>query len=854
MRLPKGITLRITLLGWLVTLVTLAVFVMVIIPEQKREFALGLESKAQGVAVSIRGVAAGAAVSEDYSVVVDQAMQVLSGDPAIDYVVIAKNDGFSIVIDRSTWKTEKLGEQWRPATRAPASSIGVSPLFGRRVFQYAFPFDYSGIQWGWIHVGLSLDAYDSSVRRTYKSTGALAILCGGLSLLISLIYAARLVRPIRILHAAVEKVAQGDLDARAEVRSHDEIERLAGAFNGMARTILGRNQILESVSFAAKQFLIDGDPGTVLAEVLEKVGQAAGAGRACVLKMFHGDGSLRAVRQRQWLASGAPSLAEGWESFPWQADAAGRWVELLREGRIVTAAPAGLEKSLRDSIDPRIRSTIFVPVVVAGGWWGMVGFDDFVQERVWGEAERDSLRAVADMLGASIARHRVRTALVEAKETLEQRVIERTSELENAQQLLSQNLERLDLALECAQEALWDWNVAENWTYYDERWSRMLGYSAEEIGQSVAIFDRLVHPDDLASARAKLRAHMAGQTENYQAEFRMKAKDGNWRWIRARGKVVARAAGGAPLRVTGTHLDVTANKQAEAAMLALSRRAGMAEIATGVLHNVGNVLNSVNVSTSLVAGKIRESRADNLAALSRMLEEHAGNLAEFLDKDPRGRRVLPYLAKLGGHFQAERDDLLRELESLSSHVGHIKQIVATQQSYAKVSGLLEEVSLAEMVEDALRILEPGMVRHGIKIERDFEPLPPILADKHQILQILLNLLRNAKQAKKPGDAGHAIGVSIRRLGESRIGLAVRDTGVGLPPENLTRIFGHGFTTKAEGHGFGLHSCALAAGQMGGSLRAESAGLGHGATFTLELPLRTGAGAGKGVCHEIGHIA
>src|SRR5271166_4995010 len=128
MRLPKGITLRITLLGWMVTLVTLAVFVIVIVPEQKREFALNLESKARGVAVSIRGVAAGAAVSEDYSAVVDQAMQVLSGDKAIDYVVMTKNDGFSIVIDRSTWKIEKLGDSWRPLTRTATSSIGTSPL------------------------------------------------------------------------------------------------------------------------------------------------------------------------------------------------------------------------------------------------------------------------------------------------------------------------------------------------------------------------------------------------------------------------------------------------------------------------------------------------------------------------------------------------------------------------------------------------------------------------------------------------------------------------------------------------------------------------------------------------------
>jgi signal transduction histidine kinase len=725
MRLPKGITLRITLLGWLVGLVTLGVFIMVIVPEQKREFERSLESKARGVAVSIRGVAAGAAVSEDFSAVVDQATQVLSGDNAIDYVVITKNDGVSIVVDRSTWRIEKLGDTWHPTTRTAARSIGVSPLFGRRVFQYAFPFDYSGIQWGWIHIGLSLDAYDQSVRRTYRSTGALSFLCGALSLLISLLYTARLVRPIRTLHVAVEKLAHGDLHASAEVHSRDEIERLAKAFNEMARTILGRNQILESVSFAAKQFLSDGDTDTIVGEVLAKVGEAAGASRAGVLKMCAQEGHLEPILQREWLPAGTSSCREGWEDFPWQSEAAQGWVELLKAGQIVTVTPMGTENPLHDLIDARTKSTIFVPVVVAAEWWGIIAFDDFVQEREWGEAERDSLRAVADMLGASIARQRVRTALVEAKETLEQRVLERTSEL----------LEQIE---------------------------------------------------------AKDRAH---------AEL------------------------------------ATAQRR----LIEFSREAGMAEIATGVLHNVGNVLNSVNVSTSLVAGKVRESRVDNLVALVHMLEQHNGNLTEFLANNPKGQRVLPYLAKLGGHLQSERDGLLKELDLLSSHVDHIKQIVATQQNYAKVSGLVENISLSEVVEDALRILETGLIRHEIKLEREFEILPTIAADKHQILQILLNLLRNAKQAIKQGDdtCGKVIRVSIRRQGNSRVSLAVEDTGVGLPPENLTRIFGHGFTTKADGHGFGLHSCALAASQMGGSLQAESEGLGRGATFILELPLRAG---------------
>ena len=178
------------------------------------------------------------------------------------------------------------------------------------------------------------------------------------------------------------------------------------------------------------------------------------------------------------------------------------------------------------------------------------------------------------------------------------------------------------------------------------------------------------------------------------------------------------------------------------------------------------------------------------------------------------------------------------MELLSTHIGHIKQIVATQQNYAKVSGLIEDISLSSLVDDALRFLESSLVRHGITVERDFETLPAIAADKHNILQILLNLLRNAKQALTEGDVERrVIRVRIRRLGENRISLAVEDTGVGLPPENLTRIFAHGFTTKVGGHGFGLHSSALAASQMGGSLRVESQGLGRGATFILDLPLR-----------------
>ena len=132
---------------------------------------------------------------------------------------------------------------------------------------------------------------------------------------------------------------------------------------------------------------------------------------------------------------------------------------------------------------------------------------------------------------------------------------------------------------------------------------------------------------------------------------------------------------------------------------------------------------------------------------------------------------------------------------------------------------------ANLVEDALRILQSGFERHHIVLLRDFE-----------VLQILLNLLRNAKRAiDDAGKPERLIRIRIRRYGDDRVRIEVTDSGVGLAPENATRIFAHGFTTKLDGHGFGLHSGALAARQLGGSLWAESDGPGLGATFTLELP-------------------
>ncbi len=730
-RFFHSISFRFSATCWAVTLMALALYLAVNLPQQKKDLLEALRSKAQGLSSSLQDVTAGAAVSEDYSTVVEHCIQVLKGDDAIDYLVITKTDGYSVIVQRDGWRIETLDRFWRPENRTVIGEIAYVPLVGKRVFRYARPFDYSAIHWGWVNVGLSTQAYDHSVALVYQRSAYLGILSAALSMIVSLAQASRLVRPIVTLQGVVGEVARGDLSARADLKTGDEVEDLAKSFNAMADTIRDRNRILESVRFAGQQLLGTEDWSAVVGEVLSKVGQAAIVSRAYLFENHLDAGG--APRSRELLEWTAPAIQPGTASrggFFWACNGASQWAEKLARGQVVSASfPPGSPSPVKHP-DPSIRALIAIPIRAGGNWWGLLAFDECLREREWSEAEKDSFQAVADMLGSAIARQRAKAALLEANENLERRVLERTSELQEQ--------------------------------------------------------------------------------------------------VRAREEANSRLA------------------EAQQRLMSLSRQAGMAEVATGVLHNVGNVLNSVNVSATIVANKVRESRLANLVQIATMLDSHTDDLPAFLTADPKGQRIAPYLVKLSGHLAGERQVMLRELELLTGHVGHIKEIVATQQSYAKVSGLIEVISLPELAEDAIRIVAPSLERHEIRLERDYQPTPPVPVDKHSVLQILLNLLRNAKQAISGATPlstkGGLIRVSVRPAGDGRVQIAVADNGAGLPPENLTRIFAHGFTTRRDGHGFGLHSGANAARQMGGSLHAESEGEGRGATFILELPIDPRANA------------
>jgi len=243
-----GIFVKTALLSWLVAAVTLAVLVAGVLPDQRRTFLSNLESKARGVAVSLHDIAAGAVVTEDFSEVVDHCMGMLTGDATIDHLVLVRNDGFALIHTRTGWRNTTLDPEWYPNSREETKRIFQPFFLDKEVFHYSRPFDYSGIEWGWIHVGLSLDAYQENLDRAYKRTGWLAAFCLLIGLAVSIIYARLLVAPILRLRRAVQRVADGDLNTRADVKTGDEVEVLADAFNAMTQTVQDRENRLRSQS------------------------------------------------------------------------------------------------------------------------------------------------------------------------------------------------------------------------------------------------------------------------------------------------------------------------------------------------------------------------------------------------------------------------------------------------------------------------------------------------------------------------------------------------------------------------------------------------------------------------------
>ena len=438
-------------------------------------------------------------------------------------------------------------------------------------------------------------------------------------------------------------------------------------------------------------------------------------------------------------------------------------------------------------------------------------------------------------------------ALRAANRGLERRVGERTAalELENverrrAETELAHSLSVLQTTLESTADGIVAIKSTGEVVTYNTRFASMWGLSPEilrerdALGLTTYVRAQVRDEESFVQRINELLADPPAEACDV-----LELKDGRIfeRHVRAR-QVDGRNAG-----MVANFRDITARRRAEddlekahRQLLETSRQAGMAEVATSVLHNVGNVLNSVNVSATLVTDRVRRSKVSNVVRLRDLLHQHRDELGRFLTEDPRGRMIPAYLDTLAESLGKEQVAVISELETLRKNIDHIKDVVAMQQSYAKTSGVAETVTVPDLVEDAFRMNAGSLARHDVKVIRDYACRQSITTEKHKVLQILVNLIRNATHACDESGGGDKRIVIRTAADERDVEISVIDNGVGIPAENLTRIFAHGFTTRKHGHGFGLHSGALAARELGGSLTVRSEGLGKGATFTLRLPI------------------
>jgi PAS domain S-box-containing protein len=368
-----------------------------------------------------------------------------------------------------------------------------------------------------------------------------------------------------------------------------------------------------------------------------------------------------------------------------------------------------------------------------------------------------------------------------------------------------------------------------------------LGYTRKELLNMMTIKDievSIADDSDWQKQIEKLK-----NKKDIVNQGRYKRKDGSTFFVETSLKLVTQEKQDYIIAIAR---DITERKRAEAKLktaqeklLETAREVGMAEVATGVLHNVGNVLNSVSVTAESIQKRVRGSKISYLSDIVGLFKEHENELGKFMTNQKRGKKIPAFLANLSIELIDEQERCLEALEELTKHVQHVGDIIQLQQSHSITKGLIEPTSIEEIIEDTLKINAEMITRNSVDIRREIPELPNLLLDRHKVLQILTNLISNAIYALSKSEIEEkTLKIQVKELKNGRLRINVCDNGIGIPKENLTRIFEHGFTTKKKGHGFGLHSTALSANELNGSIKALSDGPGKGAVFTVELPFKT----------------
>ncbi len=552
------------------------------------------------------------------------------------------------------------------------------------------------------------------------------------------------------------------------------------------------------------------------------------------------DGQIQAVASENILAAGTRFVALDYTACSYISPTHVRFRYRL-EGWDKEWIEAG---NRRSAVYAKLRPGTYRFRVIAcndNGVWNETGASvTLVQRPAFYETVWFVAATVLGLVGVSAGFYRWRVAsLRRHNEELRQGIAARTAELAQSYEEVQASQYFYHSLVESLPQIIVRRDAEGRCTYANEAYGQLVGRAVRDlVGRDLGE----IYPAEAAAKhRASDRRVMETRTP---LEYETTTGDDRRgrRFLHVK-KVPLHDNHGRPLGVQVIFWDMTGLraieqqlKESQQHLIEASRRAALAEMATGILHNLGNALTSVTTTASLALTRLRDLRVASVTRIGELLAGQKDNLPAFFAQDPRGQQVPDFLSQLGRHLDEERGQLVRDLEALRQSVEHIRGIVSAQQDQARARGVVETVPPSELVEYALRIEEASLQRHGILLAREFMPVPRVQVERHKVLQVLSNLLRNAREsvdAANPPEKRITVNLQTSPTGGAEI--AVSDNGVGLSEEQMTRIFAFGYTTKSNGHGFGLHSSILAAKELGGTLTARSDGRGKGATFVLHLP-------------------
>lgn len=450
---------------------------------------------------------------------------------------------------------------------------------------------------------------------------------------------------------------------------------------------------------------------------------------------------------------------------------------------------------------------------------------------------------VDDLRKAAIKELDFLNELQDLNQDLENRVDERTKDLEQS---------------EIRIRAILD-NIGEGIIVLDERGMiESLNPAAEKIFElkaddAIGLNATLLITDNVLDELAELdqyddETHGVFKSSNNQQPIEYQGLRSNGETFPLELVVSAMNVGDKRLRVCIMR-DVTARKETETSLanaqnqlVDAAHKSGMADMATGVLHNIGNILNSVNLSGEEIKRISSASKIGGLIKANDLLQSQE-NMGEFLANDPRGQKLPAYYIKMGKVLNDEIDEIKNESIELIKKTTMMKEVISTQQAYAKSGFHSEQLNLSQLIEDALKIQEASLKKWGVKLDKKIADIPNCTGQKSKLLQVITNLVKNAKEAMNDNDQYNRpkeLLIETGMVNDNAVYLAVKDNGCGISKEQLTKIFNHGFTTKESGHGFGLHTCANAMTEMKGALKVDSEGVQKGATFTVTIPVSKAA--------------